>query len=45
MGEDDLEVLKCFSWLGLQVHEVDCLVRSRKGQAMSKKEGMNLHQT
>ena len=32
------------SWLGPQVQGFDCLVRSRRGQAMSKKEGMNFWQ-
>ena len=32
---------KVFSWSGPQAQGVDCLVRSRRGQAMSKKEGMN----
>ena len=29
------------SWSGPQVQEFDCLVRSRRGWAMSEKEGMN----
>ena len=32
---------KVFSWLGPQVQEVNCLVRSKRGHAMSEKEGMN----
>ena len=30
-----------FSWSGPQVQGFDCLVRSRRGQAILKKEGMN----
>ena len=32
---------KAFSWFSPQVQGVDCLVRSRRGRAMSEKEAMN----